>query len=73
MAATAAIARVKIAGMARGDLATIFHQMNAPGGEAENKPLFLSDFNETYCADSSIPLTTIAETMIQISSGVFEI
>ena len=28
---------------------TVFHQIEAPGVEAENEPLSLSEFNETHC------------------------
>ena len=31
---------------------TVFCQMNAPGAEAENEPLTLSDLNETNCEAS---------------------
>ena len=31
---------------------TIFHRINAPGKEVENKHLTMSDFNETDCVKS---------------------
>ncbi len=34
---------------------TIFRWINVPGTEAENKPLFWPDFNETRSVDSQIP------------------
>ena len=34
---------------------TIFRRINAPGVEAENEPLALSDFDETNRVDSWIP------------------
>ncbi len=38
-----------------GNTTTVFCQINAPGAEAETEKLSLSDFNETYYVDSTIP------------------
>ena len=46
--------------------------MNAPGAEAENDPLTLSDFNESRKVDTWIPELLYAENMIQISQIVSE-
>ena len=34
---------------------TVFRRINAPGAEAENKPLTLYDFNESHSVDTGIP------------------
>ena len=55
-------------------LYTIFHQINTPGEEAQNKPSPLYDFHEIDCVNSSILGTLSAENLTtNIGSVVPEI